>query len=133
MRYTIWKVGEEEYRLRLSVAECVALEKRLGGRNPMDLLMGVQEGKLPTLTASLALLQSAMQYDRRGVSAQEVGRLYERYLDEGNSYTDLLTVIMEVFEVSGFFRSDPAALKAENGLPTPDQNPAEPSENSLQR
>lgn len=122
MRYTIWKVGQDEYKLRLSVAECMALEKRLGGRNPMDLLMGVQQGKLPTLTASLALLQSALQFDRHGISAQEVSRLYERYVDEGNSYSDLLTVIMEVFEVSGFFRSDPATPKAENGLPAPDLN-----------
>ncbi|NWL87552.1 hypothetical protein DMN77_08035 [Paenibacillus sp. 79R4] len=89
------------------------LEKRLG-RNPMDLLMGIQEGKLPTLTASLAVIQASMTKFQHGITAQDVIRIYERYLDAGNSYTDLLPVIMEVFEVSGFFKSDPVLDTAEN-------------------
>lgn len=106
MRHTTWLVDGQEYKLRLGVSDVMNLEKRLG-RNPMDLLMGIQQGKLPTLTASLAVIQAAMTKFHHGVAAQDVIRIYERYVDSGNSYTDLLPVITEIFEVSGFFKSDP--------------------------
>lgn len=106
MRHVIWKVDGVEYKLRLGVSDVMNLEKRLG-RNPMDLLMGIQQGKLPTLTASLAVIQAAMTKFHHGITAQDVIRIYERYVDAGNSYTDLLPVITEIFEVSGFFKSDP--------------------------
>lgn len=115
MRYATWKVDGEEYKLRLGVSDVMNLEKRIG-RNPMDLLMGIQEGKLPTLTASLAVIQAAMTKFQHGITAQDVIRIYERYLDAGNSYTDLLPVITEIFEVSGFFKSNPALEETTEAL-----------------
>lgn len=113
MRHVIWKVDGEEYKLRLGVSDIMALEKRLGGRNPMDMLMMIDSGRLPSLTATLAVIQSAMTHFHHNVNIQEVNRIYERFIDKGGAYMDLIPVVMEVFEVAGFFKSNPVAVTIE--------------------
>lgn len=106
--YTTVTICGKDYKLRLGAAQIEQLEKHLGGRNPLDILMAAQGGQLPPLTATLRILHAAMQKFQHGVSWADVQNLYDVYVDEGNTYTDLLPHLIEVFRVSGFFREAPA-------------------------
>lgn len=114
MKHVLWKVGNEEYKLRLNVSGSLALERRLNGRNPMDMLMQIQQGKLPSLTAVLAVIHAAMQKFHHGITMHDMQKIYERYVEFGGTFTDLIPVVMEVFEDAGFFKSEPTAEETEN-------------------
>lgn len=103
MIYTTLTIGNKEYKLRLGATQIIELEKQLGGRNPLDILMAVRGGNLPPLNATLRILHAALQQFHHGVSFQDVAKLYDQYVAEGGSYTDFLPVLVEVFRVSGFF------------------------------
>lgn len=113
MKHVLWKVDGEEYKLRLDVSGCLALEKRMGGRNPMDMLMQIEQGKLPSLTAVLAVIHAAMQRFHHGISINDVQQIYGRYLNAGGTFTDLIPLVVEVFEDAGFFKSVPAVEATE--------------------
>lgn len=109
MLYTTLTIAGKDYKLRLGAANIMELEKQLGGRNPMDVLMNVEKGALPPLTATLRILHGSMQKFQHGTSFNDVVELYDRYVEEGGSYTDLLQPLIEVFRVSGFFKGAPEA------------------------
>ncbi|MNI83984.1 hypothetical protein D3C73_1408470 [compost metagenome] len=98
--------------MRLGAAQIEQLEKQLGGKNPLDLLLAAENGSLPPLTGTLRILHAAMQKFQHGVSWSDVQNLYDAYVDEGNTYTDLLPHLVEVFRVSGFFKTAPEAEEA---------------------
>lgn len=114
MKHVLWKVGNEEYKLRLGVSDIIALERRMNGRNPMDMLMQIQQGRLPSTTAVLAVIHAAMQKFHHSTTIQDVQQIYGRYLQAGGTFTDLIPVVMEVFEDAGFFKSEPTAEETEN-------------------
>lgn len=103
MKYTELKVGENEFKLRLGAGEIVNLEKKLG-KNPLDILIKVENEELPTISDTLTIIHASMQKFHHKMTMEKVYQLYDEYVDEGKAYTDLLPVIMEVFKVSGFFR-----------------------------
>lgn len=103
MKYTIFRVDDKEFKLRATASSIVALEKQLGGQNPLNVLMGLESGQLPSITATLHILHAAMQKYHHGMTIQKVMELYDEYVESGKNYTDLIPVLMEVFEISGFF------------------------------
>lgn len=107
MRHVLWKVDGQEYKLRLGVSEVIALERRMGGRNPMDMMMNIQQGRLPSTTAVLAVIHASMQKFNHGITIQDVEQIYGRYLKSGGTFTDLIPTVLEVFEDAGFFKSNP--------------------------
>lgn len=107
--YTVLTIGDTDYKLRLGAASIMELEKHLDGRNPMDILMNVEKGALPPVTATLRILHASMQQFQHGVSFAETTRLYDQYIADGGSYMDLIEPLIDVFKVSGFFREAPAA------------------------
>jgi hypothetical protein len=100
MRYATWIFGDQEYKLRLTAANTAALEKRLG-ENPMQCLMGTEQGVLPPTYKVLAILHAAMQPFQR-VTMQRVDELYDMWIEAGYSLMDLIPVVMDVLQVSGF-------------------------------
>lgn len=104
MRYTTIEFAGKEFKLRLGAAQIMELEKHLGGRNPLDVLMMAEKGSLPSLTATLRILHAAMQRFHHGITFQDVANLYDEYVESGNSYIDLIPNLLEVFKVSGFFK-----------------------------
>jgi len=103
MRFTTFKVGEKEYKLRAAASQIVDLEKKLGGRNPLSILMAVEGGELPSVTQVLLILHASMQKFHHGMTFEKVLDLYDDYVEEGYSYTDLIPVMVDVFKTSGFF------------------------------
>lgn len=103
MKYTIFTVKGVEYKLRLTGAVIVVLEKKLGGRNLLSILMDAQGGDMPTVHDILLILHSAIQKFHHGITLDQMHTLFDDYVDEDNTYMDLIPVLMEVLKVSGFF------------------------------
>ena len=105
MLYAEWEVNGKEYKLRLGARDIVKLEKKLGG-NPMDIFMRIQNNQLPSLEAVILILQASMTKYHNSMKVDDVYDLYDEYVAEGNTYMDLIPVLLEVFKVSGFFKDE---------------------------
>ncbi|MEG0473325.1 MAG: DUF6096 family protein [Solibacillus sp.] len=105
MLYTEFKVGEQEFKLRATASAIIELEKKLGGRNPLQVLMTVENGEIPSVGSLLLILHASMQKYHHGMTWEKVLDLYDDYVDAGNAYTDLIPVMVDTFKSSGFFRA----------------------------
>jgi hypothetical protein len=99
--YTELQVGNEVYKLRLNTRASVALEKSLG-YNPIGLLMKIDEGEMPKLNDVLIILQAMLQPYHHGYTLDKVYDLFDRYIEDGKGMFDLIPVIIEVFQNSGY-------------------------------
>ncbi|MBQ8931551.1 MAG: hypothetical protein IJ045_03870 [Ruminiclostridium sp.] len=104
--YTILKIKDREYRLKITAANAIELEKKLG----KSLVDGMADfDKVGTLTAYLSA--SLKAYEN---IAGEVTELYDDYINEGGSMSQLSDVLVEVLIVSGFLqRPQIDALRAQ--------------------
>lgn len=106
MMYTIFNVGNKEYKCRLTARACVDLEKRMGG-NPMNIFMEIKKSNaLPKLEDIILILHASMQSLEHGISIDDVYKIYDEYVDNGNGLMELMPVIIEIFKVSGFFKDE---------------------------
>jgi hypothetical protein len=112
MLYTTLTVGEQEYKLRAGAADIVELEKKLGGKNPLSVLMSLENGELPSVGNLLLILHAALQKHHHGMKFNDVLELYDSYVDSGKTYTDLIPVMLETFKVSGFFKDQAPETKS---------------------
>lgn len=100
MNYVPLTVGEKEYKLRLDTKNTMALEKVVG-TNPVNVLMGVGEGKLPSVSFVASTLHASLQKFHHGITMTNIYTLLDDAADEGQTTTDFIPVLMEVFQVSG--------------------------------
>lgn len=113
MLFTTLQVGETEYKLRMQASRIIDLEKKLGGRNPLSILSAVESGEMPSLSSLLLILHASLQKFHHGKTFEDVLTIYDDYVDAGNTYTDLMPVMMEAFRVSGFFKGASQEAEAE--------------------
>ena len=98
MMYFDFEAGGKAYKLRLSTRNTVALEKRLGC-NPLA-IFGDGE-TIPTVTVLVNVLWASLQQYHHGISVNDAYDIFDDYLADGNSMTDFVPVILEVYQVSG--------------------------------
>ncbi|MBB6716370.1 DUF6096 family protein [Clostridium gasigenes] len=103
MKYTEFKVGEKEYKLKLGAAETISVEKKLGA-NLLNMFIKAGKDELPKLGDILIVLHGAMQKYTHGTTLANVYDLYDEYIDNDGSYMDLISVLTEVLQDSGFFK-----------------------------
>lgn len=101
--FAIWKIGNKELKLKLKVSEIERLERSYGVGNLLNPLMQAENGQLPALTYLLDILHAGLQKLEHGYSRSDVSDIYEDYIDEGGSQTELIQIVTEVFRQSGFF------------------------------
>lgn len=94
-------IGNESYKLRLTTKYSVQLEKALG-YNPIEVFMALEEGKMPKLADMMIILHYMLQSLHHGITMDKTYDIYDDYVAEGNSMTDLIVVFMEVFQLSGY-------------------------------
>ncbi len=102
--YTIWKIGEEEHKLRLTTRQAVAVEEKLGV-NLLKVFMPRQgeDFPLPPLKVMLVVIHGALQKFEHGTTLDDVYDMNDDYVDAGGDQTSLLMdVIIPLFENSGF-------------------------------
>lgn len=105
MRYTEFKVGEKELKLRLGAMAIANVEKKLGA-NLLDIFMKVEKGELPKISDFIIILHGSLQQLNSGYTLEKVYDLYDEYIENGGSYVDLIGVLMNVLKISGFFRQE---------------------------
>lgn len=101
--FAIWTIGENEYKLKLKTSEIERLERQYGIGNIMNPIINAGDGQIPSLVYMLDVIHAALQKFHHGYSRTDTADLYDNYLDEGGSQTELLKLITEIFKVSGFF------------------------------
>lgn len=102
MLYVDFIVGDQTYKLRLATRNIVALEKAIGG-NPLS-IFGNGESIPPVTTMVNILFYSLQQYNH-GVDYNKACDIFDKYLEE-HSMTDFITVILEIYKVSGIMKAD---------------------------
>lgn len=103
MLYTDFTAGNKEYKLRLNTRNMVMLEKQLGG-NPLAIFGNGD--KLPTVTEMVNILYCSLLQYNHGISLNDAYDIFDTYLDDGNSATDFIQVILDVYKVSGLIKSE---------------------------
>lgn len=104
MKHHVITMAGKELKCRLNTQNCIALEKKLGGNNVLKVLMDEQ---IPSLDMVLNTLHASLQAMEHGYTINKVYELYDEYIEDGNTYTDLIPELITVLEVSGFFKRPP--------------------------
>lgn len=105
MNYVAFNVGDKELKLKLDAKNTVALE-RVVGTNPLNELMKVANGQLPTLDFAITTLHASLQKLEHGYTLSKVYDLYDEYVEEGHSLVDLIPVLIDMFKAAGFIPKD---------------------------
>ena len=108
MMYVDFKAGGKEYKLRLDTRSTIALEKQLGC-NPLAIFGAGDE--MPQITTLVQVLYCSMLTLNHGISLETTYNIFDEYLEDGNSATDFLSVVIDVFKVSGLIKSDKVTEK----------------------
>ena len=103
MLYTDFHAGNKDYKLRLSIRNTVALEKMLGC-NPL-MIFGNGD-RMPTITEMTIILHYALQQYQHGISLTDSQDIFEEWLNDGHTATDFISVIIDIYKVSGIINND---------------------------
>lgn len=97
--YHLWTVGEDEYKLKLSVEAIVNLEDKINCN-----LLEILNDSMPSLKNMKAIIHAALLKYNHGIKLEDVNEILTKYFENGGSQIELLKdVIMPIFAVSGFF------------------------------
>jgi hypothetical protein len=101
--YYDFSVGDKAYKLRLNTRNTIVLEKTLGC-NPIAIF-----GKgdtIPTVSSMVAILHASLQQYHHGITMNDTYDIFDKYLEEGNTSTDFIPVIVEIYKVSGIIKEE---------------------------
>ena len=98
MLYVDFIAGGNNYQLRLNTRNVVMLEKMLG-KNPLAIFGNGET--LPTITEMVEVLYASMQQLNHGITLDKAYDIFDAYLADGHNSTDFISVILEIYEVSG--------------------------------
>lgn len=101
--FHVWKVGDEEYKMKLNAQMTEAVENKY----KTNILNLIAEDGIPPLSVMLTIVQAALSPWNHGMKYKEVQKLYDEWCKEDGNQMDLLSrVIMPTMVVSGFFTKD---------------------------
>ena len=103
MMYYDFEAGNKTYKLRLNTRNIVSLEKALG-TNPLG-IFGTGE-RIPTVTEMVNVLHYALQPFNHGITLNDAYDIFDAYITNGNTATDFINVIVEVYKASGIIKGD---------------------------
>lgn len=101
MMYVDFHAGNKDYKLRLSTRNTVQLEKQLGC-NPLAIF-----GKgdtIPTVTTMVNVLYASLLQYNHGITLNDAYDIFDDYIADGNSMTDFVNVLLEIYKVSGLIK-----------------------------
>ena len=103
MNYIDFTAGNKAYKLRLSVRATIALEKQLG-QNPLGIFGNGDT--IPTLTTMVLILHSSLQQYQHSITLNDAYDIFEEWLNDGNTLTDFIPVIIDIYKASGNMKGD---------------------------
>ena len=98
-------VGTNVYKLQLKTKQCILLEKKLG-QSPLEMLMKLEDGGLPTLNDMITIITIGMLVHNPSMNENKVADLLDEYVEDGHSYMELLEVIVELLSKSGYINQE---------------------------
>lgn len=98
MLFYDFEAGSKTYKLRINTRNVVQLEKALGC-NPLGVFGNGEE--LPTVTTMVTVLHASLQQYQHNITMDEAFNIFDDYLADGNTMTDFVKVILEIYQVSG--------------------------------
>lgn len=104
MNYIDFEAGNKSYKLRLNTRAIVLLERQLGC-NPLS-IFGANNDTIPTVTVMVSVLHAALQQYNHGINLNDAYDIFDKYLEDGNSSTDFIPVIIEIYKASGLIPND---------------------------
>lgn len=109
--YYDFNAGDKAYKLRLDTRATVALEKALGC-NPLS-IFGAGD-RIPTVTEMVQVLHSSLQKFHHGITLNDAYSIFDNYLEDGNTATDFIVVIVEIYKASGIIAADDKDTEGKN-------------------
>lgn len=103
MMYVDFSAGNKDYKLRLNTRNIVTLEKQLGC-NPLTIFGNGET--MPTVTTLVQVLFASLQQYNHGITLNDAYDIFDEYLADGNTMTDFLPVLIEVYKVSGLIKTE---------------------------
>ena len=103
MMYVDFTAGNKDYKLRLNTRNIVSLEKQLGC-NPLSIFG--DGSTIPTISVMVAVLHAALQQYQHGISMNDAYDIYDEWLADGNTMTDFIPVMLEIYKVSGLIKTE---------------------------
>lgn len=104
--YVDFSAGGKDYKLRLNTRNIVSLEKALG-MNPLAIFGNGET--MPTITTLVTILHASLQQYQHNITLDDAYDIFDNYLADGNTMTDFIPVVLDLYRVSGLIR------KTENG------------------
>lgn len=105
MMYIDFNAGNKAYKLRLNTRNVIALEKQLGC-SPLAIFG--QGDVIPSTTQMMNILHHSLQQYHHGITLNDTYDIFDEYLADGNGITDFITVIVEIYKVSGIIKEEQA-------------------------
>ena len=105
MMFYDFEAGGKAYKLRLNTRNIVTLEKQLGC-NPLSIF---GDGSvIPTISTMVNVLFASLQQYNHGITMNDAYDIFDSYIEDGNSMTDFVPVILEIYKVSGLIKAEGA-------------------------
>ena len=101
--YYTFTVNDTDYKLRLNTKNVVELEKKLGC-NPLGIFGNGD--KIPTVTEMVTVLHQALQQFQHGVTINDAYTIFDNYIEDGNTATDFIPVIVDIYKASGIIKEE---------------------------
>lgn len=103
MMYFDFNAGNKAYRLRLNTRNIISLEKQLGC-NPVAIFG--DGSQMPTISQMVTILWASLQQYQHNISLNDAYDIFDAWIEEGNTMTDFITVIIEIYKVSGIIKTE---------------------------
>ena len=111
MLYYEFEAGNKAYKLRLNTRNTIMLEKALGC-NPLGIFGNGDT--IPTVTTMVNILFASMQQYEHGITLDKAYDIFDQWLDEGHAVTDFVSIILEVYKVSGIIKNTQGEITEKN-------------------
>lgn len=103
MSYT-WTVKDKDYELKLTMKRLRQLEQKLG-KNPLLVFTNLGDGAIPSTSDMIDILWASIQ-NSYACTDDIVCDLLDDWMEEGHEYTDLVTLVVDVFRTSGLIKEE---------------------------
>lgn len=102
--FALWKVGDTEYKLKLTTQEIIRLENLFNANLLSVISSNTENNEMPPLKVMLLITHGAIKKYNHGIKEKDVIELFDKYEEEGGSQLSFMTdVFLPIFQVSGFF------------------------------
>lgn len=109
MLYVDFTAGNKDYKLRLSTRNVITLEKMIGC-SPLA-IFSRGEDSIPTVTEMVSILFCSLQQLNHGISLNDAYDIFDNYLADGHMAIDFISVILDVYKVSGLISNGEASTE----------------------